>query len=199
MIGKLWFRMPRVRARMRRAPRRLAARGAPARRSTRRARSSCSRGTTTATRRARGGADDPADAQARQAVRLRQSARDDHAIGPAPHRRRLAAVELGAAIDLVGEDPAAVPCGDRRNAIEIGGLEPRAGRVVRIADDDQLRARRDQTLERVDIDAPSAAAIVRPAASRGSSRRTRAPGPRSACSSAPSSRPRRPARRDSTS
>ena len=85
------------------------ARAARARRSALRARSSCSRDTTTAPRRCARRPDDPADAQAWQPVRLRQAARDDHAIGAAPHRRRFAAVELGAAIDFVGQNPAAVP------------------------------------------------------------------------------------------
>ena len=73
---------------------------------------------------------DPADSQSRQAVRLRQSARDDHALGPSPHRRRLVTVELGAAVDLVRQHPRAVPVGDARDAVEIAGGEPRAGRVV---------------------------------------------------------------------
>ena len=73
----------------------------------------------------------------------------------APHRRRLAAVALGAAVDFVGQHPAAVASGDRGDAIEVVCLEPRAGRIVRIADDDQLRARRHQRVERVDVDPPS--------------------------------------------
>ena len=138
--------------------------------------------------------DDPADAQPRQPVRLREPARDDRAIVAPPDRRRLAAVALGAAVDLVGQHPRAVPSRDGAQPIEIRRLEPRAGRVVRIADDDELRARRHQALERVEVDPPCRrrpAERERPLAGRG--RRTRERVPRSACSWGPSARPRRPA------
>ena len=57
--------------------------------------------------------DDPADAQAGQAVGLRQPARDDRLRRPAPHRRGFDAVDLRAAIDLVRQDPRAVPSATR--------------------------------------------------------------------------------------
>src|SRR5690349_11411535 len=56
-------------------------------------------------RRERGWGYDPADAQAGEAVRLRQPAHDDHPLVAAPERRRRDAVALSALVHLVREQP----------------------------------------------------------------------------------------------
>src|SRR5437867_1367990 len=63
--------------------------------------------------------DDPADAQTGQPVRLRESARDDDALAASGEARALAALALGAAIDLVGEDPRAVSRGDAADLVDL--------------------------------------------------------------------------------
>ena len=103
----------------------------------------------------RPGADGPADPQARQTVRLRQPAGDDHPPGPAPRRRRLHAVALDPAVDLVGQHPRAVPLRDGADRRHLGIGQARAGRVVRIADGDQLRAIRHQRAQLVEVGRPA--------------------------------------------
>ncbi len=47
-----------------------------------------------------------------------------------------------------------MPIGDRRDRVEIRRVEARAGRIVRIADDDELRPVRGEALQARDINAP---------------------------------------------
>jgi hypothetical protein len=74
-----------------------------------------------------------------------------------PHRRRLDAVELGAAVDLVRHDPRAHPIGRGGHRIEVGGGEAGAGRVVGSVDDDGARLRRDQIGQAIEVGPPEAA------------------------------------------
>ena len=99
--------------------------------------------------------DDPSDPKAGQSVRLRQPTRDDHAIRASPHRRCFASITFRPAVDLVGQDPCTVSVGDRRDAIEIGRVDARSRWIVRIAEDDQLRARRHQSRERAGVHPPA--------------------------------------------
>ena len=97
----------------------------------------------------------PADAQPRQPVGLRQAPGDDRPLRPPPHRRRVDAVVLDAAVDLVGEHPGAVPFRDLADRRHLGFGQPRPGRVVRVADGDELRAAGHQRAQLVDVGRPA--------------------------------------------
>ena len=96
----------------------------------------------------------PPDAQPRQAVRLREPPGHHHPFVSAPRRRRAAAVELGAAVYLVDEQPAP-PL--RRDLAQPGNgrfVQARAGRVVRVAHGDEPRAGADRAAYRVEVETP---------------------------------------------
>ena len=120
--------------------------------------------------------DNPSDSQPGQSIGFRQPARHDDAIRAPPHRCRLAPVELRSAINLVRKNPGARARRDCRDAVELRRVDARPGRIVWIADDDQLRARRHQSGQRVDVDAPAAAAFgERPLRHRRAERARQAP------------------------
>ena len=113
--------------------------------------------------------DRPADAQAGQAVGLRQPAGHDYPLGAAPRARRLDAIVLAPPVDLVGQHPGAVPVGDLADPGHLRLRQPRPRRVVRIADGDEPGAIRHQR--------PQLVEIGRPAGSRAAPLRTQRPGP----------------------
>ena len=105
--------------------------------------------------------DDPADPQSGQAVRLRQAARDDRALVSAQDRWRVVPVDLRAAIDLVGQHPGSGPVSDAADSGQFLVGQPGACRVVRIADQNQSSARRDQRREQLEVRPPARRGRVR--------------------------------------
>src|SRR5438445_5815384 len=101
-------------------------------------------------------AHDPADAQTRQPVHLREASGDDDALATTGEARALVARALGSAIDLVGEDPGAVTLGDAYDRGDLTRGEDLRGRVVRCADADHSRALVHRRPERVEVDRPAA-------------------------------------------
>ncbi len=99
--------------------------------------------------------DDPADADARDAVGLRQAARDDDAVAHAPEALRARAGDLGAEVDLVREQVRADLLAARDDAAHrvLGERLPR--RVVRVREVDQPRPRRDRALELLPVRLPA--------------------------------------------
>src|SRR5437867_11833458 len=100
--------------------------------------------------------DDPSDAKTREAVDLREPTGHDDPPAPAAERRTFLRRSLGPAIDLIREDPRAVLIRDPHDALDLGLREDLPGRVVRLADADDLGARVDGSRERVEVDRPRA-------------------------------------------
>src|SRR5947209_237409 len=96
--------------------------------------------------------DDPADPETGEPVDLRESACHHDALAPAAEGWALLRGALGPAVDLVGEDPRAVLVRDAHDALDLGLREDLAGRVIRLTDAYDLRARVDCGGERVEID-----------------------------------------------
>src|SRR5260221_2312715 len=90
-----------------------------------------------------------------ESVRLRESSGHDDLVVMTPERRGLWSDALRAAVDLIGEEPGAVSLRDRRDVDHLRRGEDLAGRVVRVADADDLRAVGDRGLQLVEVDAPA--------------------------------------------
>ena len=109
----------------------------------------------------------PADAQARQAVRLGQPVHDDHALVAAPQRRRRSPVPLRALVHLVRQQPGADlrrPCHDQPSH---GVRQHVARRVVGVGDDNELSARRDRAAHFVSRGLPARLRLQRKASDAG--------------------------------
>ena len=101
--------------------------------------------------------DDPADAEPAEPIRLREAVDGERPRMLRPERLRLDAVALRAAVHLVGEEPAARRLDDVEDRGPRLGAQDRAGRVVRVDDGEQLRARADLRTELVDVELPARA------------------------------------------
>ena len=59
-------------------------------------------------------------------------------------------------VDLVGEDPAVVGRGDRRDALQLVAPEHRAGRVVRVAEDEHPGPGGEGAIDALEVELPPA-------------------------------------------
>src|SRR6267378_1390029 len=99
--------------------------------------------------------DEPADAKARQPIDLGESAgHDDPRAAPA-ERRALFTRSLGAAIDLVREDPGTVTVGDPHDLGDLALREDLACRIVRLTYADDAGSRIYRDAKRIEVDRPA--------------------------------------------
>ena len=120
--------------------------------------------------------DGPADPEAGQAIRFRQAAGDDRALVAPPHGGCVVRLAFRPSINLVVHDPCADGRGDAANLVERGGIEPRAGRIVGIAEENRAGLRRDERSQFVEVGRPllTLPRVPRPVRRQG---RTVAPSP----------------------
>src|SRR2546428_3857276 len=99
--------------------------------------------------------DEPADAQARHPVDLGGPAGHHHVLAAPAERRALFARSLGAAIDLIREDPGTVTIGDPHDLGDLALREDLARRIVRLADADDAGPSIHRDAKRIDVDRPA--------------------------------------------
>ena len=108
----------------------------------------------------------PAGAPPRSEIRLREAReRDDRGIRREAAHRRHGTVVREVAVDLVGQQHETVPLGHVDERAPRGVGIHRAGRIVRVDDDQRARARGDERFEVVEIGLP-AVRRVRPVIAR---------------------------------
>ena len=129
-----------------------------------------------------GRGDGPAHPQAGQAEGLGKAARHHDPLVTAEEGRGETSFELGAAIDLVGDQVGAHPARGPHHFLHLLVVQHRPRRVVGIADQHEARLLRDRPPQPVAVEGP--AALVQ-AQGEGvhASPCSAAPGPRPACSS----------------
>ena len=99
-----------------------------------------------------GGARDPAEAEARQRESLGHApAADPQPIQVGHRLGGAAALLVGSAIDLVGEHIGSDPVGNPGNRLKHWAVHQCPGWVVRVAEGDDLGARRDQRCQLLEV------------------------------------------------